>query len=57
MCVLVFSKIFRSNENSARYYHKYTKILCEVPIMLVGFYLKLNFYLQIFEEYSNIKFH
>jgi hypothetical protein len=60
MCVCIFSATFVSNishskKNWARYDHKRTLVFTKVPISLT--LMKLEFSRQIFEKYSNNKFH
>ena len=60
--VLIFSttcvwKISYSKKNSARYDHICTFIFMNSTCSSCGISMKLEFYRQIYENYSNIKFH
>ena len=61
MCVLIFSTTFvwnisHSKKNQARYYHKCTSVFMWSTRYYCQTWIKLEFFRQIFENSSNIKF-
>jgi hypothetical protein len=52
-----FCNIFRSKKNWARYYHKHTRVFMSSTRYSCPILVKLESPRQIFEIYSNIKFH